>query len=1184
MEKKPPGSGLTAALLRQRLLDRSAFKKLGRRSSSFQTVDELIFNKLSEFKYTASYPDVLAAALDSSKTDPKLAIHFFGEPFPKEYDALLASAGLAYTPNLPKELNWITVSLKRFAAEINRFLKAKRAYERDLLKGDYARAHAKLEEIRNTLGVSVWYIEQRLLLAELDDGIASNKRTLSSINTNNSGLVVSVLANYLSIRAERNISVEKYEATLEKFTSQYEEEDQWIINYVMFILHPLAKSSVVDLYDVLHWSNRGALVDRYLAFVAVCQAIVSNEHKQKGSALACVQRLVNDIQDYRLTNLLLFHVEEFRPNFNDSTGLFLEAFDAYTLGDYIKCHQKALSGLDQYPEIYQFYEMFVKSSIFANIDITIPNCKNCVSQEIVRCLKGVFMKDSTTGESLRRIYKLAVALGSIPLAHDLMYLFSQESNHKEAGKFLMLADLNAQLLSPIHMWEHGNRASSHRYFEGLASAFPQSVAARFHSKIYKLSLVKDAVELDSVVPFERRTFFTGRVYELRRQFAGAILEYQKLSGFLNGPAPLFVREQVQDQLLLCYFRDANWTACLTLAVDIYLDNPNATIKISANDLFTKIRDKEPEMRSNISWPLLHWIMQKDNHEIFVALDNFLLAHGLQKPSELIKKAKAFDSRHLVALLHKVCSIEVFDCSPVFSDTNDLETERLTLCRFLVEFDPANAKMYSDELILLTRKSGARRGIRQIDESKVSVNIDGIKDSESRSLRETFVRFQEFSKISKLESLCLIDPSATRSLRILKKDPDGSFRTHTVTATRELRSQLFREVVFEVRDAFLFNPQYGLDANLSARIRHGILVRHIRAPLERFKLITQTEKSGTSYAPNKYWASRGDFLRSDVMRQIQNSLADFSFNVDKLALFAKDELIQVRTESRKPFGVFDFMYTSEQLNELQAKLSGVDKYEEFIDFLFSHFLSRTEDNLKQIQERIVKDLREEITDHLLYLSGSLKQILGDGKLPEIFNNITQARTEIQNALVVIAGWFELSKADIISEFDVALALETAGEMLVLTYPELEWRPEVRIDYPLKLKGSCFVSFVYILFLLLENIIKHAGRTIDNHFVRVSFNRRGEKLVVKVENAISDDVRFVDPVHILEKLQEQLKSVDTMEKAKQEGGTGYYKICNIIRSEFRVPDFTVEFNYPEDKMLAVILEVEHSSLIYGGSDNR
>ena len=70
-------------------------------------------------------------------------------------------------------------------------------------------------------------------------------------------------------------------------------------------------------------------------------------------------------------------------------------------------------------------------------------------------------------------------------------------------------------------------------------------------------------------------------------------------------------------------------------------------------------------------------------------------------------------------------------------------------------------------------------------------------------------------------------------------------------------KLFVQAFNEIKYLFLYSNEYGLDSNLSQRIRHGTLLGAIRALFDSFHLVTQKDSSGR-YRDNAYWTNRLGF--------------------------------------------------------------------------------------------------------------------------------------------------------------------------------------------------------------------------------------------------------------------------------------------------------------------------------------
>ena len=86
-------------------------------------------------------------------------------------------------------------------------------------------------------------------------------------------------------------------------------------------------------------------------------------------------------------------------------------------------------------------------------------------------------------------------------------------------------------------------------------------------------------------------------------------------------------------------------------------------------------------------------------------------------------------------------------SSVFGGTRELEEERKSVLSMLVKLDPKNAKDYEAELRDLTRAQLIHRGVRQVEQSKIYVDVSAIKRLFEKEHRENFQRYQALLKAS-----------------------------------------------------------------------------------------------------------------------------------------------------------------------------------------------------------------------------------------------------------------------------------------------------------------------------------------------------------------------------------------------------------------------------------------------------
>src|SRR5690606_31520186 len=91
--------------------------------------------------------------------------------------------------------------------------------------------------------------------------------------------------------------------------------------------------------------------------------------------------------------------------------------------------------------------------------------------------------------------------------------------------------------------------------------------------------------------------------------------------------------------------------------------------------------------------------------------------------------------------------EVFDSSYLFENQDELDNERIDICSLLTKVDRDNFEEYMNEISEINRNILIRKGIKQIDESKIYVDVKGIQKSLEKDIRESFDRSMNLLNLS-----------------------------------------------------------------------------------------------------------------------------------------------------------------------------------------------------------------------------------------------------------------------------------------------------------------------------------------------------------------------------------------------------------------------------------------------------
>jgi hypothetical protein len=226
-----------------------------------------------------------------------------------------------------------------------------------------------------------------------------------------------------------------------------------------------------------------------------------------------------------------------------------------------------------------------------------------------------------------------------------------------------------------------------------------------------------------------------------------------------------------------------------------------------------------------------------------AYEDFLLAQGYQKPSELSIHLKGVRIDYLVYYLRFVCVPEVMLSSGAFTSSRELENERLAVLELLRNIDPINTPDYETEVRDITRKQIIYEGLRHVEQSKLSMDVQPLRRWAEKNLKESFTRYQAL-KAAGIKPIGLVGQAAA-----------GGSSTNVPDTPIDEPGELLHEMLSAFLSESYTNSFHGLDSYLSMRARHGSFAGQIRAPLEEEKIITSRDGLSDEYKPNLFWRNR-----------------------------------------------------------------------------------------------------------------------------------------------------------------------------------------------------------------------------------------------------------------------------------------------------------------------------------------
>lgn len=493
-----------------------------------------------------------------AKLTPDAKAYYKGIPLPKKIHEIKSFGSTFVNDSLEKEINLYEEYIIEYSNEINLFLDLQEQFETHFLLGAYREAELILNKIDDSVCVSVWSIEKRLLLTEYQHGFKKNKELLSEIIQDENHQLINVLARYQSIRVEKNLSHVNFISILEKYLENY--KDNNFKEYLRMKLNYFGKLSYSDKGFMLSYESDGSIIDRYLSFAAtaislLCEASVAGSLLNKLSH--SIERIQQVVQDKKLTNLQFALGKTPSIPVDDREKQFIELLDAFVVEDYSNCFNLGCEYLLKYPSVFDAYELVVKSAI--HIQVRLPKLfnKDSIADRTLQYLHDIVAKNDETQESLVNSYKIFNSIGSSGWTYKFFAFINNEYSFRDPSfNYFKFAYINSGHLNPSLAITIADREISSRLLAHLWKSYPKSSSVEFWiKKVNQLRLID--------IPQKNQTFteklFSIKVKQALSQYNEALELYVALLGEVDSSTPAYIREDITFGQLVCHYN----LSCLT---------------------------------------------------------------------------------------------------------------------------------------------------------------------------------------------------------------------------------------------------------------------------------------------------------------------------------------------------------------------------------------------------------------------------------------------------------------------------------------------------------------------------------------------------------------------------------------------------------------------------------------------
>ncbi|MDX6770875.1 MAG: hypothetical protein SF051_15175 [Elusimicrobiota bacterium] len=1059
-------------------------------------------------------------------------------PNPKDVESWKVHVEMRPNASSLGELSWAAALLIQFPGQILQFSKLHREFTGAYLSENQSAAHATLDAVEKTLGQSFWLVKRRLATLQHFDGLEPQKRYAQSVrDADRSGGLIRYLTHYASYRVEEAVSPQAFRTRYAAGLGAQILPDGVRAYLRMHVLGDFPQSHA-GLADILQIENRGAIVDLYEAFVVCCQAAASQPEPELAKLARTTAALVGSkSDDPRLHRIVAHRGGTISPRITAGPAE-LAVYEAFLKGDYSTGYSE---GLKLALQLHDSPQTMLLTALCAS-DEDVRQCP----YPTIGYLRSASGYDAST-ESISQLARSAWALQGTPYSNLVTSILKIEST-----PYTVPAE------SPTIV----------RSLGGLGTLHPAQ--ARWIAGSSKIrgahSEIPDLIPTAGNVSESESTWRAAVARTEGDDLSGALELFKRL---LNSPHWHYRRlaKRFISSLLI---RLGRFTEAVESMTTFFIADHGTISILPVEDLFDGL-DKATKKALSGS---LQFVIASDmyalkkgtqaNHLRRFSYEDYLSHHGVTKPSKIRHLVSEQNLAQHVYFLKSICVESVMDASTIFRSSTEVAQERIDVCRLLEELDPANADAYQSEIRGIAQRLTVRKRLREIEQSKIYVDIDSVKEAARRELRESYQRYISFLKNG-------LSPEDKVFFQAVKEKTSAEeVRTLlTLEVPRNERAALIETIFILLRDEYVSSSQHGLDGYISVRIRHGTLAGQLRSPIEAESLLTQRDARTNEYKPNTFWLERLGVAEESERNAVNEAFANFSKSFDSLVDEISGKWLQVN-KGGSDSGMIDFALQSHEIAALSTLITADTPLDEFLDQTISYFSKqRLELSLSKIRDRFEKEVKPKIRGLLLELQTSVQKAAPDAEVGILRTAVGHAMTTANITLDRVIEWFRLPAA----EKDEPFSIEEAIEICRATRPDFQSTLEIPEELEnFRIKAN-LTSFVDILYVAFENVVKHAGTSPPVASIRAQLI--GNSLSVRIQNVVAEGVAT-------EAIRKRVAAVaDAVHKqpfstsVRKEGGTGFHKIKKILHHDFRsiksdTPP-TLDFGFESDTSFFVEIQI-------------
>lgn len=1083
--------------------------------------------------------------ITSSALEPYVSCNFF----PREMENYAEYKNIfGFSNDFRYEIRWIISCIKYRQDVINEFVVQREKYDNYVLLNMYEDALDVINYVDAQYGVSYWSAECRFFL------YSKLGKNISELLGNAVGTIFRSAFIFYELKNRDSVTSDEYYYFVNKEITRAKKYLQGSEPEIEFFCYAISGNGYVadpqKIILVSKFIQSCSLIDRYLFLINICDELMNQPktnylYKYMQKYIPFLQE-IND--DHLVAIRFVFDTKENRKTDYILKSRLDKAKAKFILGELKEAREEAIKLLELFPNNTEAMSLLVETNIL--IDDGKIQFENTNLGTLLYHLSSVYKLNNQRDDAMEIVSKLALTCSqstwSKSILSDILSRY-HENNEFDYIHYRILCN------------------SQHLDIETLICSLDEEECKEFIGA--KLS------EEDSYVQFRKALLC--KDYQRASDICGIkeIKDYLYVCDSGSSTADKIkhlhcingnnssINIVAMKQFLSLVNLEENWEIVFKIVTDMVIDNIYTSLFIPWKKIISYVDEGPTEIRKNICTPILYYVfayyIERDKKDdLGIVCSNFFELEGIERPSQMNVFEEKYDKKMLIYFLKNVCVARTMDDAVyIFENPQQRDQERVEICNLLTFLDPQNEREYENEIRELTQKLMINKELKIIDESRIHVNVEGIKeklingDQANRfdnNLKNDFQRYMFYQ-----------DDKVEQWLRLVEGEKENKFKESNETASR-----LLEEMIQKIRDAFVSSGEYGLNGYLSLNIRHNTLEDELRSPLQRAMLYAKRDNINKKYIIPETWS---EFTESEDRTILCNAFGKFHSETEKNLAKLKSDYIQIRTELKGERGIFDYTLTEADYFKLACSVDNISTFEEFFDIVITHLWQKTEINLENIKYVIKNEIQQDYMKAFKELRNNITNLNNKTIVREIQQKIREAETDMQNVLEHICHWFQRSSESKHNDFDLQFAFDLGLKTIKNMHPEARFVTEKMEDtISDKIPGKYIKSFDGIFYNLFDNIYKKATPKNNIFYIKYKLNNSKGRIKIYIENDFDCTVDISEDIQRVKNAKEIYEKEKYVEKAKGEGGTGISKICKIIRYDLsKTPSLDFGYKQKENK---------------------